>query len=143
MPRRSLEAEVADFAHSIGLLIRKVRAAAASHGLSLSESSVIARLSREGPATTAELARIEGVRPQSMGATISALEDAGLVQRSPHPTDGRQMNVGLTEKGVALRKNIGETKRTWLASEISRLDEGERETLFHAGEIIRKLLNED
>jgi DNA-binding MarR family transcriptional regulator len=143
MPRRSLEAEVADFAHSIGLLIRKVRAAAASHGLSLSESSVIARLSREGPATTAELARIEGVRPQSMGATISALEDAGLVQRSPHPTDGRQMNVGLTEKGVALRKNIGETKRTWLASEISRLDDGERETLFHAGEIIRKLLNED
>jgi DNA-binding MarR family transcriptional regulator len=116
-----------------------VRAAAASHELSLTEAAVMARLMKEGPATTADLARAEGVRPQSMGSTIAALEDMGIVERKPHPTDGRQVTIELTAKGAAVRKSAKDAKRTWLAHAIGQLDKKEQATLFAAGEIIRRL----
>jgi len=140
MPRKSLEASVSDLTQSVGLLVRRTRAAAASHELSLTESAVMARLAREGPATTAELARAESMKPQSMGATIATLEEMGLVERKPHPTDGRQVNIELTAKGAAVRKSAGDAKRTWLAQAIAQLDEEDRDTLFKAGEIIKRLV---
>ena len=143
MGRKPSETAVNDFVHSVGVLVRRVRAAAAPNELSLSENSVLGRLSREGPATTADLARAEGVKPQSMGTTVAALETAGYVKRTPHPTDGRQMLLGLTEKGEALRNTSREAKRSWLAQAVAQLDKEEQETLFAAGEIMRKLVERD
>jgi DNA-binding MarR family transcriptional regulator len=100
----------------------------------------MSRLAKDGPATTADLARAESMKPQSMGATIAALEDMGMVERKPHPTDGRQVNIELTAKGEAMRKSAKDAKRTWLAQAIAQLDERERETLFAAGEIIKRLV---
>ncbi len=140
MPRKSLDTAVLDFTQAIGLLVRRVRAAAASQELSLTEAAVMARLAKDGPATTADLARAESMKPQSMGTTIAALEEMGIVERRPHPTDGRQMNIELTAKGAALRKSAGDAKRNWLAQAIAQLDEQERETLFKAGEIINRLV---
>jgi len=139
MSRRTIESEVLDFTQAIGLLVRRVRAAAASHEFSLTESAVMRRLDQDGPATTAELARAEGMKPQSMGATIAGLEKRGLVERRPHPTDGRQMNLQLTAKGAAVRKSVRDAKRTWLAQGVAQLDKREQETLFAAGEIIKRL----
>ncbi len=141
MARQTLEIAVADFARAIGLLVRRMRSAAASHGLSLTETAVMGRLARDGPATTAELARGEGMKPQSMGATIAALEEMGMVARRPHPTDGRQVNITLTPKGSAVRQGVGDAKRTWLTQAVARLDEHERDTLFAAGQIIARLLD--
>lgn len=140
MPRKSFELSVVDFGHAIGLLSRRVRAQAAAHGLSLAEASVLARLSRDGAATTAELARAEGMRPQSMGAIVAELEQRELVERRAHPTDGRQQHIALTARGVELRRSVGDAKRTWLAHAIARLDDEERDTLFAAGGIIERLV---
>ena len=139
MARKNLEDAVAALAQVIGLLVRRLRAAGASHELSLTDSAVMARLAREGPATTADLARAEGMKPQSMGSVIAGLEEMGIVARKPHPTDGRQMNIELTAKGTAVRKSAKEAKRTWLCEAIAKLDERERETLFAAGEIMKRL----
>ncbi|HTV58820.1 MAG TPA: MarR family transcriptional regulator [Verrucomicrobiae bacterium] len=139
MPRKTPETEVADFIQAMGLLVRRVRAAAASEELSLTESAVMRRLSTDGPATTAGLARAESMKPQSMGATVAALEEMGMVERKPHPTDGRQVNIVLTSKGAAVRKRVSAAKRMWLSHAIDQLDERDRETLFKAGEIIRRL----
>ncbi len=139
MPRKTLEVAVSDFTQAVGLLVRRVRAAAASHELSLTEAAVLARLARDGPATTADLARAEGMKPQSMGTTIAVLEEGGMVERKQHPTDGRQVNIALTAKGAAVRKSVRDAKRTWLAQAITQLDEQEKETLFRAGDIIRRL----
>ncbi len=100
----------------------------------------MARLAKDGPATTADLARAESVKPQSMGATIAALEEMGLVERKPHSTDGRQVNIELTSKGEAMRKSAKDAKRTWLAQAIAQLDKQEQATLFTAGEIIKRLV---
>lgn len=123
--------------------MRRVRAAAASQELSLTEAAVLARLANGGPATTADLARAESMKPQSMGTTIAALEERGLVERTPHPTDGRQMHIELTAKGAAVRKSAKDAKHTWLAQALARLDERERETLFRAGEILKRLVESE
>ncbi len=139
MPRKTLDSDITELAQAIGLLVRRLRGAAAQHELSLTESSVLARLDKGGPATTADLARAEGMKPQSMGATIAALDEGGLVERKPHPTDGRQVNIMLTAKGVTVRKSAKDAKRTWLAQAIAQLDKHDQETLFAAGEIIKRL----
>ena len=139
MPRKTFEIDVLDFTEAVGLLIRRVRAAAAGNELSLTESAVLSRLASEGPATTADLARAEGVKPQSMGTTISALEAMGFVDRKPHPTDGRQVNLEITAEGLGVWKSAKDAKRTWLAQAIAQLDEQERQTLFAAGQIIKRL----
>jgi DNA-binding MarR family transcriptional regulator len=139
MAKKSHDAATIDFIHSVGTLIRRFRSAAASHELSLTESSVMRRLQIDGPATTADLARAESVRPQSMGATIAALEERGFVERRAHPTDGRQFKIALTGKGAAVRDSAKDAKRTWLAQAIAQLDEADRKTLYKAGEIIKRL----
>lgn len=139
MPRKDFENAVTDLTQAIGLLVRRMRAAAASHELSLTESAVMARLARNGPATTADLARAESMKPQSMGTTIAALEEMGMVERKPHPTDGRQMNIELTPKGIDVRKTAKDAKRNWLAQMIVQLDKPEQEMLFAAGEILKRL----
>jgi DNA-binding MarR family transcriptional regulator len=139
MTRKTLETSVIELTQAIGMLVRRIRSAAASHELSLTEAAVMARLDRDGPATTAELARAERMKPQSMGTTIASLEEMGMVERKPHPTDGRQLNIVLTAKGLSVRNAMRAEKRTWLAQAITQLNESERETLFKAGEIIKRL----
>ena len=139
MTGRKLDNAAIDFMHAIGLLVRRVRAAAGSEELSLTESLVMARLSKDGPATTADLARAEGMKPQSMGTTVAALEKMGIVERKPHPTDGRQVNIELTAKGATLRKSAKDAKLAWLSQVIVQLDEEEQKTLFAASEIIKRL----
>jgi DNA-binding MarR family transcriptional regulator len=137
--QKAFDAAVIEFARAVGLLVRRFRAAASSQELSWTEAAVLKRLEQDGPATTADLARGEGVKPQSMGTIVATLAEAGLVERTPHPTDGRQVNIALTATGAALRKTDSDAKRTWLAQGIAELDRRERETLFQAGEIMKRL----
>ena len=141
-PRKTIDAAVTEFVQAIGLLVRRIRAASGSHDLSWTEALVMARLAKDGPATTADLARAERMKPQSMGTTIAALEKMGIVERKPHPTDGRQVNVALTAKGTVMQKRATDAKLAWLAEAIGQLDEQKRETLFEAGEIIMRLAAE-
>ena len=136
---RDLERSVSELTLAIGLLLRRVRAATATQELSLSESAVLGRVARDGPATTAELARAEAVKPQSMRTTVAALAAKGLVERKPHPTDGRQIYIQLTAQGAATRQRIKEAKHTWLAQVASELDLRDQKTLFAAGEIFKRL----
>lgn len=140
MPPKNLEPAVIDFVQAISLLIRRVRTEAGGDEVSWPQALVMKRLQEEGAKTTAELARGEGMKPQSMGSIVAALEEMGLVERRPDPTDGRQMTIGLTPKGTALRKRIGEAKRAWLMQRIAKLSDAEQATLFAAGKIIRGLV---
>jgi len=134
-----IETQVAELTEGIRLLVRRVRAAAAGQGLSLTEAAVLGRLEQFGPATTADLARAEAVKPQSMGTTIATLEEMGLVERKAHPTDGRQMLIELSAKGRELRQTTRTAKQTWLVEAIAKLDGEEREALFAASKILKRL----
>jgi DNA-binding MarR family transcriptional regulator len=141
MPRKNHEHDATELVLALGLLIRRLRSAVPSdsHELSWTQMGVIRRLDNEGPATTAELARAEGVKPQSMGATVAALEERGILERKPHPTDGRQMNIALTAKGATMRKNARIAKRTLLAQAIEKLNAEEQKKLPAVTELIKRL----
>jgi DNA-binding MarR family transcriptional regulator len=143
MVKKALDASITDFVQAVGLLVRRVRAAGGVQDVSWSQSSVMKRLDSDGPATIADLARAESVKPQSMGSTVAALEELGMVERMAHPTDGRQMNIRLTAQGAAERKRTQDAKQAWIRQAIRQLDEREQHTLFAAGEIIRRLVDRD
>ena len=143
MTKKTPDAAVTDFVQAIGLLVRRLRAAGGVQDVSWSQISVMKHLEAGGPATIADLARAESVKPQSMGSTIAALEEMGMVERTAHPTDGRQMNIRLSAKGAAERKRAHDAKQAWIRAAIGQLDEREQHTLFAAGEIIRRLVESD
>lgn len=93
------------------------------------QSAALGRLIRDGATTTAELARAEGVRPQSMGATVQALVDLGLVTRDPDPEDGRRTIVSATDAGRTAREDSHRSRTRLLAERLAALDPDDRATV--------------
>jgi DNA-binding MarR family transcriptional regulator len=90
---------------SLGLVLRRLRQLHADGELTMPESSVLVRLERDGQVTPSALARLEHVTPQSMGATLKALEQRGLIERRPDPEDGRRIYMSITEGGNLLLRS--------------------------------------
>ncbi|MEU6819158.1 MarR family transcriptional regulator [Streptomyces atriruber] len=135
------EQVAADLTHVVGRLVRKLRGASPMNGLSPSQRSVLARLDRGGPSTTAGLARAEFVRPQSMRMTVAALESMELIERAPDPNDGRQSVVSLTDEGRRTLTDGRAAKRGWLSDAVSEeLDPAERRRLADAIELLERLV---
>jgi DNA-binding MarR family transcriptional regulator len=86
---------------SVGAFRRRTHEAVTKGELTGPELTALSRLDRQGPATTAELARREQITPQAMGATIATLERGGLVTREPDARDGRRSILTLTADGLA------------------------------------------
>jgi DNA-binding MarR family transcriptional regulator len=101
---------------SIGLLVRRLRQIPVEGELTLSETSAIARLDRGGPTTPGALARQEQISPQSMGATLGALEARGLIERAADPADGRRAVMSITDAGRQLLRS----RRTAKVQQLSR-----------------------
>src|ERR1700733_7898266 len=139
--QKSSEVAVEDFHMALRLLVRRISADAPPElqEFSWTQKAVLRRLEKHGPATAADLARAEGVKPQSMGTALGLLEKMGLVERKAHPTDGRQINIKLTARGITLRRNTKEATLAWLSQAIAKLDKQEKTTLFNAGELMKRV----
>jgi DNA-binding MarR family transcriptional regulator len=135
----SPETTITELSQAIGQLLRRLRAESNPDELTWSQTVALSRLERAGSMTTADLARAESVKPQSMGATLAELEREGLVMRQPHPTDGRQVLFSLTDDGVEARRKRSAAKQTWLLAAMARLDSGEQQTLMSAAALIKRL----
>ncbi|MCI2424251.1 MarR family transcriptional regulator [Saccharopolyspora sp. K220] len=120
-------------------LNRRLRAQSNDSTITLSQLSALSCLHKTGAMTPGELAAREGVQPPSMTRVIAALEEAGLVARRAHPTDGRQAIVELTEAGRARVDEEVSIRERWLDQQLADLDEDERAVLFQAAEIIDRL----
>ena len=92
---------------NVGLLTRRLRQRPVTGELTEAESSVLTRLT-QAPATVADLARAESVRPQSMGAVVASLEGRGLVKRQQDRSDGRRVRITVTRAG----REVAELRRT-------------------------------
>ncbi|AOI60240.1 MarR family winged helix-turn-helix transcriptional regulator [Burkholderia diffusa] len=133
------DAVAADLTLAVGQLIRRLRSEIESEGLGMSQTSALARLERQGPMTTADLARAEAMKPQSMKAILASLEEDGLVEREPHPTDGRQILFQLTAAGLAARRKRDTAKHKWLGAAIGKLAPEDIRTLAAAIPLIRRI----
>lgn len=130
---------VTDLILVIGQLLRRLRSEANPSELTLSQLSALARLEQIGPMTTAELARAESMKPQSMGTILASLEQEALVAREPHPTDGRQVLFAVTASGLEQRRRRHLAKRDWLVAVAAQFDPVEREALAAAIPLIRRI----
>ncbi|WP_433333094.1 MarR family winged helix-turn-helix transcriptional regulator [Spirillospora sp. CA-294931] len=135
-----------DLRISIARLSRRLRTLKAAEigdpdegPLTLTQFAALAALERHGSMTPRELADHEKVRPPSMTRVIAFLERQGLVRRSPHPTDGRQVVLGPTEEGLAHLAELRRRKEAWLSRRLSELTPAEREILRKAAPILDKL----
>ncbi|MGO9080999.1 MAG: MarR family winged helix-turn-helix transcriptional regulator [Streptosporangiaceae bacterium] len=125
---------------SIGLCIRQLRQMPAEGDLSLPEASVLKRLDRSGPSSVTELAKAEQISVQSMGTTLGALEARGLVQRHPHPTDGRRSVLSITKSGTRVLSDKHNGRAEQLAKALSTgFSPAELRQLMVAAPLIERL----
>jgi DNA-binding MarR family transcriptional regulator len=120
---------------SISRLSRRMRAEG-GHSLSATQ---IGALARHEALTPGELAEHEKVQPPSMTRVIARLEEKGLMSRSPHPTDRRQVVLTLTEAGDRLLKDERRRKEAWLAQRLGELTPEEQSILRQAAPILERL----
>ncbi len=128
-------------------VFRKLKLRIREHGggnnLTPSQASVLLLLERDGSATVSSLARAEGMRPQSMSAIVTPLQESGLIRGAPDPTDGRQTLISLTPKCLKWIQKSREARQDWLASTISqKLSVREQEKLHDALELLARLVED-
>ena len=124
----------------VSRLRRRLVDLAETHELTPSQLSVLSRLGKEGPASASDLAAAERIRPQSIAATLAALEERGLVLRRQDPADGRRQLVSLSRNGMALFDDRRRHSEEWLSRALEeRLTEAERQTVIEAAALLERL----
>lgn len=139
MPTRNDSALASALRLAVMRLARRMRSERADSSLTLSQTSALATLERNGPLTPRELAARERVQPPSMTRIAAALEVAGLVTRTDHPTDGRQVLLAASPDGVALLREDRRRRDAWLAQRLRELEPDEVAVLARAARILDRL----
>ena len=128
-------------------VFRKLKLRLREHGghsdLTPSQASVLLRLEKDGSATVSSLARAEGMRPQSMSAIVTPLQESGLVSGAPDQSDGRQTLMSLTPRCLKWLQESRAARQDWLTTTISRkLSVHEQEQLQAALELLTRLVED-
>jgi len=124
---------------AIQRLNRRVRQARPVGDLTFSQLSALTSLQLAGALTPRELADVERVQPPTMTKIVGKLEDRGLVVRTPHPTDGRQVILSPTEEGRAVYTQFELARNAWLAQQLHELSPDDRDVLSRAAEIMQRV----
>jgi DNA-binding MarR family transcriptional regulator len=121
-------------------LRRRLRDLGVDDDLTPSQTAVLTRLWKEGASSASGLAGAEGVRPQSMATIVAALEQRGLVERTPDPEDGRRQVVSLTGQGRRRAVSDRQAQQEWLARAVQeRYSERERRVILDALSLLERL----
>ncbi len=124
----------------IGQLLRKLQKQGTSETLSWSQISAIGYLGRTGAMTVTDLAKAEGVKTQSMGATLNQLYDQNLVTFNKDSSDGRKKYFSLTTEGMQILRENRAQREGWLVTAMqSSLSKQEQETLISSIELLQRL----
>ena len=124
---------------AITRLNRRLRQVRPVGELTLNQMSVLASLELAGALTPRELAEAERVQPPTMTKVLARLEERGLVQRTPHPSDGRQVLLSATDAGRAELREVRRAKDEWLTRRLAGLSAPDREILRQAAEILDRI----
>ncbi len=141
MARTTLD--TAALAHDLRLAVmrfsRRLRNQRVDTSVTLTHLAALSTLKRHGAMSPGELAGHERVQPPSMTRVVVALESKGLVTRTPHPTDGRQVVIDLTPAAEALLTEEARAREAWLSSRLHELSPEDRATLREAARIMDDL----
>src|SRR5215469_14920242 len=128
---------------SVSRLGRRMRAERIAQGLqpelSDTQLTALAALEKHSEMTPGELAEHEKVQPPSITRVIASLEERGLIERMPHPSDRRQVVLTVTDQGRDVVRQVRQLREAWLARRLRDLTSAERAVLREAVQILEKL----
>jgi DNA-binding MarR family transcriptional regulator len=124
---------------AITRLNRRLRQERPVGDLTMTQLSALTSLHLGGSLTPRELSDAERVQPPTMTKIVAKLEERGLVQRTPHPTDGRQVVLAPTAEGIAVIDSYQRVRDVWLAGRLAALTPEERDTVARAASILEGL----
>jgi DNA-binding MarR family transcriptional regulator len=124
----------------VGRLRRRLREVHESHDLTPSQTSVLSRLDKDGIASASDLATAERIRPQSVAATLAALDERGLIQRRPDPADGRRQLISLSQAGREVIDDSRHARDEWLSRALQdHYTDAERQLIIEAITLLERL----
>lgn len=141
----------ADTAHALAVelrmvasrLRRRLRQEASAADWTESQRAVLLRLERHDGSTVTQLALAEGVRSQSMGATVASLIDTGYVEGTPDPADGRRTLLSITPQTRKVFRQVRAAREDWLQHAIeARYSLSEQKQLASAVRLLQRLLED-
>lgn len=132
-----------DLSLAVVRLARQLRFRRVESTVTLSQLSALATLAKEGAMTPGALAVRERVRPPSMTRVIASLSDLGLIERTAHPADGRQVLVAVSQAGAELVDNERQASQEWLSRRLATLAPEDRDVLLRAADLMTVLVDEE
>lgn len=126
---------------AVGRLNRRIRVDSGA-ALPPLQTSVLATLEDQAPLRLSELARREAVTPPTMSRVLAALDEAGLLVRTPDPQDARSALIHLSEAGHDAIRRIRTERTASIAQRLDRLDAEQRAALEAALPALERLVEE-
>ncbi|GIF89123.1 MarR family winged helix-turn-helix transcriptional regulator [Catellatospora chokoriensis] len=124
---------------AITRLNRRLRQERPVGDLTVTQLSALTSLRIGGALTPRELSEAERVQPPTMTKIVAKLEERGLISRTPHPTDGRQVLLSPSEQGLAVLEDYQRVRDEWLAGKLAGLTAQERDTVIRAAALLERL----
>lgn len=119
----------------------KIETTGSTH-LTQAQETVLARLRQKPNQTSAEIARIECVSPQAMGAIVATLLTENLIFSSRNPNDGRRRELNLTESGIITIDKVRDLRNDWLYNQLTKkLTPEEQEKVLVSLKILEKIID--
>ncbi|WP_337845156.1 MarR family transcriptional regulator [Thermus sp.] len=135
-PPKALVRELADLGYTLmRLLFQEAKEVFARYGLSPQKNHLL-NLLAQGVNLPSRLAEHLEVQPSQVSHLLSAMEEEGLLERTPDPEDRRRTLLRLTPRGEALRREVEEAWLSAFARHLARLEE---EEVLRFREILKKL----
>jgi DNA-binding MarR family transcriptional regulator len=122
-------------------LVRSLRLAYGSVGISLGQYPVLTSLIDQPAATISELAGRERVRLPSMTALVNQMEAEGLVSKSSDPDDRRRVRISLTPAGATAAHAARTARAEWFSMRLEHLSESEVEAISSAMSALEHLVS--
>ncbi|WP_407924539.1 MarR family winged helix-turn-helix transcriptional regulator [Catellatospora vulcania] len=124
---------------AITRLNRRLRQERPVGDLTVTQLSALTSLRIGGALTPRELSEAERVQPPTMTKIVAKLEERGLISRTPHPTDGRQVLLSPSEQGLAVLEDYQRVRDEWLAGKLAGFTAQERDTVARAAALLERL----
>jgi DNA-binding MarR family transcriptional regulator len=139
-PEVILPKAISELMLTITTLIRRTRTEMNDQEFSWAQSGILARLAKHGQMTSAQLARAEGMKPQSMASLLPPMEERKLIKRCSDPSDGRKILFELTKKGIEVSERLAADREERLRVAVAKLGSKEQETLLAGIALINRTL---
>ena|SRR5687768_8401950 len=125
---------------AIARMARRLRQEAGDE-LSPSMMAALATIENHGPLAPSRLAELERIQRPTATRVLGRLEEAGLIERSADPNDGRGVVVCTTRSGSALLKKLRSRKNAYLARRLRELPDEDVAALERAAEVLERLMD--